>query len=368
MPIKDNLILMHEVIEKMDYMVRVMDSERRVIYMNEKMRKVFGHTMGSFCFDLLGGESKCENCITTGSKETGKPEEKDVAIGNKYFKLMSSPVSLGVEENFSIELLHEITEQKKIELELLKHYEKLKEDIIFAKQIQHRALPIDGEYWNSLKTDSLYVQSEDLGGDIFDIIKLDENRMLIYIADVSGHGIKSSLLTIFLRQVIRGSAKKENIEMKELLDDLLKSYTDLHTNVENYLTILCGIYNKKEGTFSFANAGHNCLPILITKKSEIKEISVKGMPVCNLIETSQHEVVEIKVERGDRVLLYTDGISESYSKVIKKQFDATGIIEVIQDYPRLPSKQLASKIIQSAAAFAGITPIDDMAILIAEVM
>lgn len=368
MPIKENINLMHEVIEKMDYMVRVMDSERRVIYMNEKMRKVFGGTIGNFCFDLLGGKIKCEDCITVDSRETGKPQEKDVAIGDKYFKLMSSPVSIDAEENFSIELFHEITEQKKTELELLKHYEKLKEDITFAKQIQYRALPIDGEHWNCLRTTTMYIQSEDLGGDIYDIIKLGENRVLTYIADVSGHGIKSSLLTIFLRQVIRGSAKKENLDMKELLDDLLKNYTDLHTNVENYLTILCAIYDKSTGTVSFANAGHNCLPIVITKSGEIKEISIKGMPVCNLIEKSDHEVVTIKVEKGDRILLYTDGISESYSKVVKRQFGAEGIIEVIEDCKELPDKQLISKIIQSAAAFAGIIPLDDMALVIAEIL
>ncbi|MEG2198733.1 MAG: PP2C family protein-serine/threonine phosphatase [Anaerovorax sp.] len=368
MQLKENLHLMGEVIEKMDYMVRVMDADRKVIYMNEKMRKAFGNTKGAFCFDLLGGQSRCENCITAGSRETGKPQEKDVSIGDQYFKLMSSPVSIDTQEKFSIELLHEITEQKKIEVELLKHYEKLKEDIAFAKQIQHRALPIDGEYWNCLRTTTLYIQSEDLGGDIFDIIKLGENRVLTYIADVSGHGIKSSLLTIFLRQVIRGSAKKENLDMKELLDDLLKNYTDLHTNMENYLTILCAIYDKSAGTVSFANAGHNCLPILVTKDGSIREVSVKGMPVCNLIETSEHEVVTVEANPGDRIILYTDGISESYSKVVKRQFGAEGIIEVIEEYKLLDNKQLASKIIQSAAAFAGIIPIDDMALVIAEVM
>lgn len=370
MTIRNNHDLMHQVIENMEYMVRVIDQERRVIYMNQKMREHFGHTMGNMCYDLLGGSEKCENCITTHAKESGKPEQKDVCIGDKFYKLMTSPVSIEDEKNYSIELLHDITKEKKTELELLAHYEKLKEDISFAKQIQYRALPIDGVYWDLMKIDSLYIQSEDLGGDFYDIIKLDENRMLLYIADISGHGVKSSLLTIFLRQVLRGISKKEDLDLTDVLEELIKSYKDLHTNPENYLTILWGIYDQRTQVMSFINAGHNCLPILLTNENKVSEIPVRGMPICSLLieGESSHEKVEVKLEKGDRIILYTDGISESYSKVVKRQFGSEGIIELLEEVGKSKSKTLCGKIIQSAAAFAGITPIDDMAILIAEAL
>ncbi len=366
MGIKNNMGLMHEVIENMEYMVRVMDSQHRVIYMNQKMRSKFGHTLGTCCFDLLGGDHTCENCITSQAKQTGKPDQKDVEIDGKYYKLMSSPVSLEEDNNYSIELIHDITDQKRTELELLKHYEKLKEDIRFAKQIQYRALPLDDTYWNCLKINSLYVQSEDLGGDFFDIVQLDENRVFLYIADIAGHGVKSSLLTIFVRQVIRGIVKKENIGLKDILEELFKSYGDLHTNIENYFTFLCAIYDKSTGKITFANAGHNCLPIKINAGGKISEIQVKGIPVCSIFSETHHEEVEVKLEKGEKIIFYTDGISESYSRVLKNQFGSEGIMEVLEESNTNDNKLICGKIIQRAAAFAGVSPLDDMAVLIAE--
>lgn len=247
----NNTSLMYEVIDKMDYMVRVMDGEHKVIYMNSKMREVFGHTMGHICYDLLGKTEKCDFCVTSETKETGQPKTKDIAIGNKYFRVMSSPVSVDNGENYSIEILHDITEQKETENELIKHYEKLKSDIDFAKHIQNSVLPLDGEYWDAMDLHSSYLPSEDMGGDLFDIIKVDENRVLLYIADVSGHGIRSSLLTIFLRQLIRGRTYENGINLIKLLKELIKSYGDLGIDREHFISVLFCCYDKKSKEIIF---------------------------------------------------------------------------------------------------------------------
>ena len=363
-----NTSLMHEVIDKMDYMVRVMDADHKVIYMNKKMLEEFGHTMGHICYELLSRNEKCDHCVTSGSRETGQPDTKDVAIGEKYYKVMSSPVSIDDGSNYSIELLHDITEQKKTEDELLRHYKKLKADIEFAKHIQNRALPIDGEYWNAVHMSSVYLPSEDLGGDIYDIIKIDEDKTLLYIADVSGHGVRSSLLTIFLRQLIRGLTYEAAVDLKELLDVLVKSYNDLGIDEEHYLSVLFCSYDKKKGEVTIMNAGHNCLPLIIKKDGEIEEIVVRGMPVCSLIKEPNHEQVKINVKSGDRILLYTDGITEVFSKKSDKPFGLEGIIKIIRENPELQGSALTNKIIDEVKEFASISPIDDMAILVAELL
>ena len=185
--------------------------------MNKKMRDEFGHTLGHICYQLLGREDRCEHCVTRETKETGKPVMKDIPIGAKYYSVFSSPVDTEDGQNYSIELMHDITEQKKTKDELMRHYEKLKADIEFAKHIQKRALPIDGTYWNMMEISSVYHPSEDLGGDLFDVIKMNSKESLMYMADVSGHGITSSLLTIFLRQMVRGRAG-ENVDLNDLIE------------------------------------------------------------------------------------------------------------------------------------------------------
>lgn len=368
MPIRNNANLMHQVIERMDYMVRIMDSDNKIVYMNKKMRDEFGQATGRMCYEVLGKHGKCNHCISTSARFTGQPDAKDIAIDDRFYRVMASPVNLDGEMNYAIELFQDITDEKKMEIELLSNYKKLKDDINFAKHIQNRALPLDGVHWNTIRTDSLYVQSEDLGGDLFDILQLDENKSLIYISDVSGHGVKSSLLTIFLRQVIRG-AKPDNIDIKILFNELLKSYNDLNVGSEQYLTILGGIYDKRTRVITFANAGHNCLPIIISKENnEVKEVEVMGMPICSLIKEANHESIKVKLSKGDRIVLYTDGISETFNRFERKEFGSDGIIEIIKKNLDKDGKTLAAKVIEGAKAFSDTPPIDDMAILVAEIL
>ena len=373
MAIRANPTLMLDIIEKMDYMVRVMDADQKVIYMNRKMREEFGHSTGDVCYKLLGRDKKCAHCVTQESQETGMLEMKDVPINGKYYKIMSSPVSADDGSKYSIEMIQDITEQKMIEDQLMRNYAKLKADIEFAKEIQKRVLPIDGTYWDTIEFNSIYQPSEDLGGDLFDVIKLDNERTLIYIADVSGHGVKSSLLTIFLRQMVRGRtmiggrAFESKPTLKRIVDVLLRSYAELAVGDEQYLSVLfCG-YNKERKELTFLNAGHNCLPIIIGKDGEVREVMVQGMPICKLTEKPDHDQVVVEVESGDRVLLYTDGITEAYNKC-GVPYGFEGIVRTIKKNINLDGKALAKSILDEVALHTDATQIDDIAILVAKIL
>jgi sigma-B regulation protein RsbU (phosphoserine phosphatase) len=292
---------------------------------------------------------------------------KNVPIGDKYYNVISSPVNTEGGEKYSIELLSDITEQKTLEDELMKHYEKLKADIEFAKHIQNRALPIDGTYWDAFEINSIYAPSEDLGGDLFDVIRLNDNESLIYIADVSGHGITSSLLTIFLRQLVRGRVGDSKVDLKDVLSILQKSYNELGLDKEQYLTIMFCVYDKEKKEVTFLNAGHNCLPIIIKNSGDVREIDVKGLPVCTLMKKSPHKEVTVSVETGDRIVLYTDGITEACNEN-REVYGTERALETLRNGVLLDGKDLARKVINDAEAFAQKPAADDMAIIIAKLI
>lgn len=367
MAIRENSSLMREVIEEMDHMVRIMDSDHKVIYMNKKMREEFGHTLGHICYSLMDRTDKCEHCVTKETKETGKPGMKDVPIGDRFFNVISSPVNVENGETYSIELLHDITDKKKIEDELLQHYEKLKADIEFAKHIQDRALPIDGKYWDALEINSVYDPSEDLGGDLFDVIRMNDKEFLIYIADVSGHGITSSLLTIFLRQLVRGRVGEREVDLNEILDILQMSYNELVVDKEQYLTILFCLYNQERKEATFLNAGHNCFPVILKSSGKMKEIEVKGLPVCALMKKTSHKEVTVPVEIGDRIILYTDGITEACSEE-KQPYNVERVLQTLRENFDMEGKALARKVVDEAEAFAKKPAADDMALIIAKLI
>ncbi|MGI6732241.1 MAG: SpoIIE family protein phosphatase [Anaerovoracaceae bacterium] len=369
MPIAEHPHFLREIVDNMEYMARVIDENCRIIYMNRKMEQVFGNCVGNVCYNVLGKSERCEHCVSSECKDIGAAVTKEIQLGDKYYKVMSSPVNLDIcNENYSIEIFEDITEKKILENQLMTHYEKMRSDIDFAKHIQKRSLPVDGDYWDTMRIDNIYFPSEDLSGDYYDIIKMDENRILLYVADVSGHGIKSSLITIFLRQLIRGCIQGRDTNVRDILNHVLESYNALIIDEEQFLSILICIYDKRTQKLTIANAGHNCLPILIKKCGEIKEIPVKGMPICSLINESDHEEVNVHIETGDRLLLYTDGITEAFNEDTKKLFGVEGIEAVVHKNIDRSGKELINKIIGATLDYVNKPPADDIAILCMEML
>jgi sigma-B regulation protein RsbU (phosphoserine phosphatase) len=359
--------LMGEVIENMEYMVRVMDVKDEVVFMNKKMKMEFGDFTCKHCFKAMGKDSKCEECISLKCQETGKPESKNVSFGEKIYRIIASPVRLANGEIYSIEIFNDISREKEMEKELLKQYDKMKSDIEFAKHVQKRALPIDGIYFDKIQLNSIYCPSEELGGDIFDVVKIDQDNFIIYMADVSGHGIKSSLITMFLRQILRG-LKENGLDLNDAIDEMTKSFNDLRLGDDKYFSIIIGLYNSKSMELKLLNAGHNCLPIIISKAKGAEEIQIFGLPVCSISNKSKHNTQTIQIKKGDQLVLYTDGISEAFNKRRKEYLGSESIMSLLDENRGESGAQIASRIMARALDFSSSSLIDDAAILVAEIL
>jgi sigma-B regulation protein RsbU (phosphoserine phosphatase) len=371
MPISKRKDLMYQVMENMTGMIRVIDIDNNVIYMNKSMREEFGDSTGDKCHEMLCQGKKCEFCIGLNAIAEESPRSKEIIHRDKIYRVIASPATDSSDEKYSIEIFYDITEQKKLEEESKLHYEKLKGDLEFAKQVQRKALPENRVYENAIKTYSAYSPSEDLGGDIFDIVKLNDELISFYIADVSGHGVRSSLMTIFLRQVIRGM-KEAAADPIGVLDEILKDYRDLDLDREQYISMIYGVYNIKTRGLSIVNAGHNCLPLVIENKNDDKlkltEMDIKGMPICSLIASPTHKILNLQMEKGDRILLYTDGITEAFNKKENKEFGLEGLKKTILGLREKDSKGLVQGVIKKAKNYASQPNTDDMAILILELL
>jgi len=359
--------LLEEVVENMEHMVRVMDKDHNVVYMNKKMRSEFGDFTHKKCYELLGRNGYCLECVSVMCRQSGQAESKGVLYGDKYYKIIASPVTLNKSGSYAIELFQDITLEHRQEEEIRIQYQKMKEDIEFAKQIQSRSLPSSGNYWGTIIFDAAYQPSEDLGGDMFDLIKLDEDKILIYIADISGHGIRSSLLTMFLRQTIRGM-RTTTTDLNDMLNEIIKNYNELNLGDEQYFSLLLGLYGIGKKEWRFVNAGHNCLPVLIKKEGGIEEIKISGMPICSLLKEAKHEQKTLKAGRGDKVLFYTDGITEAYNLENERYFGEERMMSFIEEHAQKKGNFIVTEIIKNANDFAGTILADDAAVFVVEIL
>jgi sigma-B regulation protein RsbU (phosphoserine phosphatase) len=274
---------------------------------------------------------------------------------------MSSPIVLESGETYSVEMFYDITEQKNLEL-------KLNSDLQFARNIQRGMLPVDGLYWNSFRLNALYLPADVLGGDFFDVLRIDEDRSLFYIADVSGHGVHASMLTMFLRGVIHGKIQDAFTGLTALLNSLMNAFIDLDLDPEIYLSLLLCCYDKARQELSVVNAGHNCHPLIARAGGVVEEIDVGGLPISKLGRRFGHNEAKTALRPGERLTLYTDGIIEEFSRVGREAFGAEGVKEILRRGAGLDGREVADRIVSAAMEFSDVKPQDDRAVLVLDVV
>ncbi|OLS03830.1 MASE3 domain-containing protein [Tissierella creatinophila] len=213
--------------------------------------------------------------------------------------------------------LNVIVKQRTKELEKLN--EVLLNDIEYAKEMQRCLLPNQMPGGMSVSFDAEYLAAEHLSGDFYNVIKLDEDNIAIYIGDVSGHGISAAMLSVFAYQNVL--QLKENLTQKIIepglvLKTIYNSFNNTNITEEKYIVMLYGIYNIKDRSFNYSSAGINVSPYIIKKSGELYEMDVRGFPICKLgnLMDPYYENKSIQLETGDKILFYSDGLVEAKNK------------------------------------------------------
>lgn len=191
-------------------------------------------------------------------------------------------------------------------------------DIEYAREMQLSLMPEQMPEDKSLSFHAEYLPAERLSGDFYNVVKLDEHNIAIYIGDVAGHGVSAAMLTVFANQNLSPLKENENDPYKivppnVVLDSIYKNFNNTNFNDETYILMLYGIYNTKTKLFTYASAGMNVSPYLIKDSGEIIEINSKGFSICKLGDyiMPTYENRKIQMEAGNKLLLYSDGLVEA---------------------------------------------------------
>lgn len=204
---------------------------------------------------------------------------------------------------------------------LIEQERHLNADLKAAAEIQKSLLPQKTFVVENLEIAWKFEPCEYMGGDIFNIFQIDSEHLGIYMLDVSGHGVPAAMITVsvsqFLQQNIVHLLKgKENSLLRspaQVIDALDKEFPFERFN--NFFTITYVIINTKSGDTVYSNAGHP-YPILLRKNKTIELLNKKG-PVIgmgDLIFLDDRKIGfeegQLKIESGDKLFIYTDGIVE----------------------------------------------------------
>jgi sigma-B regulation protein RsbU (phosphoserine phosphatase) len=207
-------------------------------------------------------------------------------------------------------------ELKKKNDQLYKLYSELEDELKMASEIQRNLLPETYPLIPGYKFSVKYKPSQDIGGDFYDFIELPNGDVGIAFADVSGHGIPASLLsTMFKVHLVTYTKEIEEPSelLKKLNEEVVETFPEGKFISLFYLTI-----NKETGMINYCKAAQE--PALLVKQSgEIIELEGKGQVLGLFSEKDfpgilKFKTESIKLESGDKLFLYTDGINESQNK------------------------------------------------------
>lgn len=292
------------VLDSMEDLVRIRDKEGKTLFENkamlETLERVKKEGKKNASFDLPEQVLLHQNSI-----------KREVEINGKIYSVKASPV-FGDDKKLEgyVEVFRDITSETNISLELFNANKKMNDDVILARNIQMSILPRI-KHISNVYFQYGHVPSNNLSGDIFDVIEIDHDKIGVYMADVVGHGISASIMTMFIRQAMRNILMENpNLSPSDTLLELKKMFTELGLDASQYFTIVYMLIDLPKDKIIYVNAGHNCMPILFNKNRQAY-MRNRGRFISSIFPDLDYVERELDIIEGDKILLYTDGLLET---------------------------------------------------------
>lgn len=250
--------------------------------------------------------------------------------------------------------------------ELLLKQQRIDADLVAAERIQRSLLPKENPAPGIVNIAWKFRPSHMVGGDIFNMARLDGEHIIFYILDVSGHGVHSALIAVSAFQSLlpqAGNVLTENgaipTSPAEVLSRLDAQFPQ--DQYEQYFTIFYLLLNTSTGEMQYSAAGHPP-GIVLSADGEITFLD-KGGSLIGLGGIVPFEEGSGRLSPGDRVILYTDGLTD-YENAAGEFYGTKRFQERLQELASAPLPELLEGVWESSLAFgAGAKPADDISLL-----
>ena len=238
---------------------------------------------------------------------------------------------------------------------------RIDKELEYAKQIQLSALPSDFPDEENYSIYAQMIAAKELGGDFYDFYTLDDNTVLFLAADVSGKGIPAAMFMMTAKTIIRDLAER-GLTVDEIFT---LANEKLCENNESgmFVTAWMGKIDLSTGKLSFANAGHNP-PVVVHANGECEYLKSRTGFVLAGMEGMIYRANEMTLNKGDRIFLYTDGVTEATNEN-EALYGEDRLKSYIDKNKALKAEALLSGLKEDIDLFAGDAPqFDDITMLI----
>jgi phosphoserine phosphatase RsbU/P len=274
----------------------------------------------------------------------------------RLLEILSKQVGLGRERRESRRLAAE--EARAREAAML-HLQEQEREIAEAKAIQEKLLPREIPQMPGYEIASAWQSARLVGGDYFDILPLDEKTLGICIADVAGKGMPAALLMSNLQAAVRGLSSPSL--PPNVLCNRLNSIVYRNTESDRFITFFYAHLDGPARLLIYANAGHNAP--LVVRADGTHERLHEGGAVLGVFDSRNYELGSAQLAPGDRVILFTDGVTEACNAA-GEEFGEARLLHLLEDHRASPADELQTKILAAVAKFSGSRWQDDATLVV----
>jgi len=246
--------------------------------------------------------------------------------------------------------------------ELEQREQRMETDLKAARKLQRVLLPRTAPALRGLEAGIRSRPAREISGDVYDFFVPADHEALIAFGDVSGKGAAAALYGALISGFLRTLApnRRAPAELLKLLNETL-----LERKVDaQYATLTVALWNPGERCLTVANAGAE--PLFICRRGEIIKPRVEGVPI-GLLEDREYEEIQVKVEPGDAILFFSDGVEDQLNEA-GEDFSRDRVAKLLQRHAEDAPQSIANMIIEELDEFRGPTGItDDQTIIVLKV-
>ena len=273
--------------------------------------------------------------------------------------------------SFAVATLTDISEQKRTEdklraanARLAEYRREIERDLVLAARVQQSLAP-KPILWGGLRVDTFYQPARRIGGDFGLVAPFNEEHLNLLVCDVSGHGISSALIAnrIYLETITLLGNRAPLADMLRQLNSLVIQ----NVGVSGFFfTLAAARINRGGRTMEFAGAGHP--PAMIVQPGADPRLLPSRSTILGTLPDAvdADATLNTEIEPGDRVVLYTDGLTDVFDSH-GEMLEVEGVQNIVRETSLLPFSEMKQGILNRVAAWRDGPPVDDVSLVLVEV-
>jgi serine phosphatase RsbU (regulator of sigma subunit) len=236
------------------------------------------------------------------------------------------------------------------------------QELEIAKQVQARLFPQTAPTLKTLEYAGVCVQAREVGGDYYDFLNLGPQRLGLVIGDIAGKGIAAALLMANLQANLRSQCAMASDQPERFLRSVNRLFYD-NTIESAYATLFFAEYDDTERRLRYSNCGH-LAPLLMRRDGTVERLNSTST-VVGVFKEWDCSMTECRLFSGDTLVLYTDGVTESFNEAWE-DFGEQRLIDGLETYRKLPPQAAIAAIVNRVKQFSPREQHDDITLIVAK--